>query len=238
MNTSTPNIDTDEVSKFNTDSNAWWDPEGEFKTLHHINPARLKFIKEHIDLQGKTILDVGCGGGILSESLHKSGAKVTGIDAGEHVLAVAKPHAEKRDYAIDYQQTTIEDYAEAHPQEFDVVTCMEMLEHVPDPKAILEAISATVKPGGLVFLSTLNRTWQAYLFAIIGAEYVLGILPKKTHDYAKFLKPSELDAWARQANLETIKLSGMQYNPLSGEASLNENISVNYLMACKKRAND
>lgn len=231
MMTKQSSIDAKEVKKFAALQHAWWDTEGELKTLHHINSARLEFIKEHTDLKGKHLLDVGCGGGILSESLQKEGAVVTGIDAAKEVIEVAKNHALREGLSIQYHATPLEDY----PLEmFDVITCMEMLEHVPHPEMIILECSKRLKEGGYLFLSTINRTAQAYLSAIIAAEYILGLLPRQTHDYSRFMKPSEMARMARSAGLEVVALKGFSYEPFSGISKLQDSVSVNYLMACRK----
>ncbi|MFC1748580.1 bifunctional 2-polyprenyl-6-hydroxyphenol methylase/3-demethylubiquinol 3-O-methyltransferase UbiG [Pseudomonadota bacterium] len=227
---STLNIDPAEVSKFEELASRWWDPNSEFKPLHDINPLRLNYIDERAHVTGKKILDVGCGGGILAESMARRGAVVTGIDAGKAPLTVAKLHALESGIQLDYQQITAEQMAAEHPGEYDIVTCMEMLEHVPDPASVIAACAQLVKPGGHVFFSTINRTPKGYMFAIVGAEYLLNMLPKGTHDYKKFIRPSEMDAWIREADLETRNISGMSYNPISRHYSLGKDIDVNYLM--------
>jgi 2-polyprenyl-6-hydroxyphenyl methylase/3-demethylubiquinone-9 3-methyltransferase len=227
------NVDAAEVAKFEELAHRWWDPNSEFKPLHEINPLRLDYIDGHCGgLAGKTVLDVGCGGGILSESMALRGASVTGIDMGETPLSVAKLHMLESGAQLDYRQVTAEQLAAEKPGSFDVVTCMEMLEHVPDPASVIQACTTLVKPDGHVFFSTINRNMKAYLFAIIGAEYVLKMLPKGTHDYAKFIRPSELEAWARATDLQLQDLTGMSYNPLNQQYSLGKDISVNYLMHC------
>ena len=223
------NIDHGEIAKFEELASRWWDRHGEFKPLHEINPLRLHYIDERVQLNGKQVLDVGCGGGILSESMAKRGAKVTGIDMGKAPLSVAKLHAMESEIDIDYQQITVEQLAETHAESFDAVTCMEMMEHVPDPASVINACKTLVKPGGSVFFSTINRNPKAYLFAIIGAEYVLNMLPKGTHDYAKFIKPSELDEWARQSALELHDIIGLSYNPLMKSYKLGADVDVNYM---------
>ncbi len=231
MNTTTqPNVDTREVAKFEELAHRWWDPESEFKPLHAINPLRLDFIERRAGgLAGKQVLDVGCGGGILSESMAARGAQVTGIDMGEAPLAVARLHQHESGLDIDYRQTTAEELAGEMPGAFDVVTCLEMLEHVPDPESVIDACARLVKPGGHVFFSTINRNPKAWLFAIVGAEYVLRLLPKGTHDYEKFIRPSELEAWARHAGLAVREITGMSYNPLTRRYWLGSDVDVNYL---------
>ncbi len=225
------NVDFDEVDKFAQLASRWWDKESEFKPLHEINPLRLNYIKEKCggSLQGKKILDVGCGGGILAESLALEGAKVTGIDMAEAGLEVAKLHLLESGLDIDYQKVPAEEFAQQHAGEFDVVTCLEMLEHVPDPSSVIGACSSLVKDGGEVFFSTINRNPKSYLFAIIGAEYVLKLLPQGTHDFDKFIKPSEMDIAARDANLSLKSIIGMTYNPLTKVYKLEHDVSVNYL---------
>ena len=228
------NVDQHEIDKFSALANKWWDPNSEFKPLHEINPLRLNYIDQHAQLNGKTVLDVGCGGGILSESMATRGAQVTGIDLSEKSLKIAKLHLLESGVSVDYQCIAVEVMAEQHPASFDVVTCMEMLEHVPDPASIVRACATLVKPGGWVFFSTLNRNPKSYLFAILGAEYLLNLLPRGTHDYAKFLKPSELSRYARDSGLEINDLIGMTYNPLSKVYKLESDTDVNYIIACRR----
>jgi len=234
MHANKQNVDPQEIKKFADLATRWWDPDSEFKPLHEINPLRLDFIDRRIQLKGKTVLDVGCGGGILSESMAARGANVTGIDMGDTPLQVARLHLHESELSVDYHQSTAEDFAIKHPARYDAVTCLEMLEHVPDPASVVKACFDLVKPGGAVFFSTLNRNPKSYLLAIIGAEYILNMLPKGTHDYSKFIKPSELDAWIRQAGLQTLELTGMSYNPFSKKYSLGFDVSVNYLMHCTR----
>lgn len=226
-----PNADPIELQKFSDLAHRWWDPESEFKPLHQINPLRLDWIDQHAKLAGKEVLDVGCGGGILSESMAARGARVTGIDLSEKALGVARLHLFESGVQVDYHHASAEDFADAHPARFDVVTCMEMLEHVPDPASTVAACARLVKPGGQVFFSTINRNPKSYLFAIIGAEYILRLLPRGTHDYAKFIKPSELSRHARTAGLVPRELIGMHYNPFTQTYSLGRNTDVNYLMS-------
>ena len=228
VNTST-NIDDQEIAKFEELAHRWWDPESEFKPLHDINPLRLNYIDERVKLAGKRVLDVGCGGGILSESMARRGARVVGIDAGEAPLAVARLHQCESGIDIDYRQITAEALAEQELDGFDVVTCLEMLEHVPNPASVIQACRQLIKPDGHVFFSTINRNPKSYLFAIIGAEYILGLLPKGTHDYGKFIRPSEMDTWARAADLTLIDLIGMHYNPLTKRYWLAPGLDVNYI---------
>ncbi|RUR32597.1 bifunctional 2-polyprenyl-6-hydroxyphenol methylase/3-demethylubiquinol 3-O-methyltransferase UbiG [Vreelandella nanhaiensis] len=229
------NVDVAEVAKFEALASRWWDPKSEFKPLHEINPLRLNFIDARAGLAGKKVLDVGCGGGILSESMAHRGAHVTGVDLGEAPLAVARLHAEESGVSVDYQHISVEALAAKQPGHFDVVTCMEMLEHVPDPASVIRACCALVRPGGYVFFSTLNRTPKSYAFAILGAEYVLKLLPRGTHDYAKFIRPSEMAAWSRDVGLEVREQTGLTYNPLTRRYRLVANdVSVNYMMYCRK----
>ena len=228
------NADPQELAKFSQLAHRWWDPKSEFRPLHEINPLRLRWIDEHASLAGKKVLDVGCGGGLLSESMAGMGASVTGIDLSEKALGVARLHLLESGKTVDYRMISAEDLAAQAPGTFDVVTCMEMLEHVPDPASIIAACSALAKPGGHVFFSTINRNLKAYLFAVLGAEYILRMLPKGTHDYAKFLRPSELSRWARSVDLEPDDLIGMAYNPFSDKYSLGSNTDVNYLLHAVK----
>ena len=228
------NVDPAELEKFASLAHRWWDKTSEFKPLHAINPLRLNFIDDLVGLKDKRILDVGCGGGILSESMAERGADVTGIDLGEKALKVAKLHQLESSSKVDYRLISVEELAIQQPESFDVVTCMEMLEHVPDPESIIHACAQLTKPGGSVFFSTINRNPKAYLFAVIGAEYLLNMLPKGTHEYQKFIKPSELSSWARDSGLNMNKLRGMGYNPLTDHYSLGDDVSVNYLIHTQK----
>ena len=228
------NVDPTEVAKFDALASSWWDPEGQSKPLHEINPLRLTFINERTQLKNARAIDVGCGGGILTEALVKSGADTLGIDMGEMPLNVAKLHALEAGLKIKYELTTAETMAENHPDEFDVVTCMEMLEHVPDPQAIITACATMAKPGGDVFFSTLNRNPKAYLLAIVGAEYIANMLPKGTHDYARFIRPSELARCCREAGLHVYDITGITYNPLTRHYKLSRDVDVNYLIHCRK----
>jgi 2-polyprenyl-6-hydroxyphenyl methylase/3-demethylubiquinone-9 3-methyltransferase len=227
------NADPIELEKFSQLAHRWWDPASEFKPLHDINPLRLEYIDRIAQLNGKTVLDVGCGGGILSESMAGLGAKVTGIDLGDKALQVAKLHLLESGKQVEYRKVAVEALAAEKPGFYDVVTCMEMLEHVPDPAAVVAACARLAKPGGHVFFSTLNRNPKSYLFAVIGAEYVLNLLPRGTHDYAKFIKPSELAHYCRNAGLDVNDLVGMSYNPFSQAYSLGKDTDVNYLAACR-----
>ena len=235
MNT-TLNADQQELDKFSQLAHRWWDPSSEFKPLHDINPLRLEYIDSLAGLNGKRVLDVGCGGGILSESMAARSANVTGIDLGEKALKVAKLHLLESGQKVDYRLIAVEALAQQEPEQYDVVTCMEMLEHVPDPASIVRACSQLVKPGGHVFFSTLNRNLKSYLFAVIGAEYVVNMLPRGTHEYAKFLKPSELARHCRASGLLVDEVTGMSYNPLSKVYSLGSDTSVNYMLACRREA--
>ena len=233
MSQSTHNVDHAEVSKFEALAARWWDPESEFKPLHEINPLRLSYIQSRVSLAGRDVVDVGCGGGILSEAMALAGAKVTGIDMGEEPLRVAELHTLETGVEVDYRQMPAEQLADEHPASFDVVTCMEMLEHVPDPSSVIDACARMVRPGGHVFFSTLNRNPKSYLLAIIGAEYVLNLLPRGTHDFARFIRPAELDRWVRATPLRTTDITGMTYNPITRHYRLSNNIDVNYLVSCR-----
>lgn len=228
------NIDPIEIAKFSDSAMHWWDPQGEFKMLHELNPIRLNFIDDIANLAGKQVIDIGCGGGILTESMAKLGAQVTGIDMSEAALEVAKLHQLESGTQIEYLHTTAEDIALERPGHYDVVTCLEMLEHVPDPVSIIAACAALVKPNGHVFIATINRNVKSYLFAIVAAEYILKLLNKNTHDFAKFIKPSELAAWSRKAGLQIKQMIGVHYNPLTKTFSTNEDVSVNYMMHLTK----
>ena len=224
------NIDPQEVAKFDALASRWWDPNSEFKPLHDINPLRLDYIASKAGLAGKKVLDVGCGGGILAESMALRGAAVCGIDMAESPLAVARLHLIESGAKVDYRHMTAEQLAEQEPGHYDVVTCMELLEHVPDPASLVRACASLVKPDGHLFFSTINRNPKAYLFAIIGAEYLLKLLPKGTHDFAKFIRPSDLDAWIRAAGLSLRDIIGLNYNPLTRQYSLGKDIDVNYIV--------
>ncbi|HPX89398.1 MAG TPA: bifunctional 2-polyprenyl-6-hydroxyphenol methylase/3-demethylubiquinol 3-O-methyltransferase UbiG [Methylophilaceae bacterium] len=228
------NADDLELQKFGDLAHKWWDKTSEFKPLHEINPLRLNWIDDLVQVKGKRVLDVGCGGGILSESMYFKGAEVTGIDLGENALKVAKLHQLESGAKVDYQLIAAEALALLQPASFEVVTCMEMLEHVPDPASIVAACAALVKPGGSVFFSTINRNPKSYLYAVIGAEYVLNMLPKGTHDYAKFIKPSELARMIRASGLDVLSTAGMSYNPITQVYALSDDVSVNYLVHAVK----
>ncbi|EGV33755.1 3-demethylubiquinone-9 3-methyltransferase [Thiorhodococcus drewsii AZ1] len=229
-----PNVDRAEISKFEELASRWWDPHSEFKTLHDINPLRLDYIERGADgLAGKRVLDVGCGGGILSESMALQGATVTGIDMGDMPLRVAELHTLETGVEVEYRRVPVEVLADELPGAFDVVTCMEMLEHVPNPASVIGACARLVRPGGKVFFSTLNRNAKSYLMAVVGAEYIMRMLPRGTHDFSRFIRPSELDAWVRPTELRTINMSGMSYNPLTQTYRLDpHNLEVNYLVTC------
>lgn len=229
------NVSPEEIAKFEQVANLWWDLEGEFKPLHQINPLRVQFITSYVDnLYGKSALDVGCGGGILSESLSKLGATVTGIDLGSEPLNVAKLHALETQLTINYQKVPVETLAVQSPASFDFITCMEMLEHVPNPASVIHACAALVKPGGLVFFSTLNKTIKAYLLAVLAAEKVLKIVPEGTHDHDKFIAPANLIGWAEEAGLKCLEATGIHYNPVNGNHTLGGSLDVNYIICCRK----
>lgn len=232
--TQTINVDPKEIAKFEALASRWWDPQSEFKPLHDINPLRLEYINQKASLKSKVIIDVGCGGGILAESMASKGATVTGIDMGDAPLSVAKIHGMESGVEVNYEKISAEDMAEQHSGAFDVVTCMEMLEHVPDPSQTIASCAKLVKPGGDVFFSTINRNPKSFLFAIVGAEYLLKLLPKGTHEYKSFIRPSELESWARHAGLNLKNIIGMTYNPLTKQYSLGKDVDVNYMMHFKK----
>lgn len=228
------NVDQAEIAKFEALASRWWDRESEFKPLHEINPLRINWIEEHVSLAGKKVLDVGCGGGILSEGMAKRGATVTGIDMGDAPLSVAKLHKLESQVDVEYFKSTAEDFVAEHAGKYDIVTCLEMIEHVPDPSSVIKACRSLVKPNGYVFFSTISRNPKSYLFAIIGAEYVLRLLPRGTHDYQKFVNPSELGAWCREAGLDVQDMTGLTYNPLSKTYKLAEDVSVNYMIQTQR----
>jgi ubiquinone biosynthesis O-methyltransferase len=229
------NVDSQEIAKFEAIASHWWDPHGDFKPLHLMNPLRLEWISDHCEgLFGKQVLDVGCGGGILSESMAKQGAQVLGVDMGHEPLQVARLHALEQNVKLDYQRITVEELAEQRPASFDVVTCMEMLEHVPDPASIVRACAKLAKPGGKLFFSTINRTKQSWLLMILAAEQVLKIVPKGTHDHAKFIRPAELIRCCDSADLLTKQVKGVRYNPLIEHFKLSDDVSVNYQIFCEK----
>jgi 2-polyprenyl-6-hydroxyphenyl methylase/3-demethylubiquinone-9 3-methyltransferase len=231
MTEKTSNVDHEEIAKFEKLAARWWDPNSEFKALHDINPLRLDYIDRLAGLPGKRVLDVGCGGGLLTEAMARRGATVTGIDMGRSPLSVARLHRLESSLDIDYRQATAEQLADEQPGSFDIVTCLEMLEHVPDPAAVIAACARLIGNDGRVFLSTINRNPRAYLFAVLGAEYLLNLLPKGTHEYGRFIRPSEMESWARHSGLRLTDLTGMSYNPLTREYRLGRDVSVNYL-AC------
>jgi len=230
------NVDPAEIAKFEALAARWWDPASEFKSLHDINPLRLNFINDRVGLRGKKVLDIGCGGGILAESVAALGAQVTGTDLGEAPLAVARLHLKESGLKVEYRHISAEDMAQEQPGEFDVVTCLEMLEHVPDASSVVEACLRLVRPGGAVFFSTINRNPKSFLFAIVGAEYVLKLLPRGTHEYVKFIRPSELERMCRHAGLSVRELTGMHYNPLTRHYSLGPGVDVNYLAWAERDA--
>lgn len=230
----TDNVDANDIARFEALAHRWWDNQGEFKPLHVINPLRLGFIERHTSLAGKSVLDVGCGGGILAEAMARKGASVTGIDMAEAALNVARHHAQESNINIDYARVQAETLADQQPESYDVITCMEMLEHVPNPAAIIQACATLVKPQGYIFFSTLNRNPKSFLFAILGAEYLLHLLPRGTHEYGKFIRPSELSSWCRHSGLESIEIQGMSYNPVTRAYKITADVDVNYLMATHK----
>ncbi|MBJ6138888.1 bifunctional 2-polyprenyl-6-hydroxyphenol methylase/3-demethylubiquinol 3-O-methyltransferase UbiG [Marinobacter litoralis] len=232
---SNQNVDQNEIAKFEALASRWWDPTSEFKPLHDINPLRLNFIDERVSLAGKRVLDVGCGGGLLSEGMALRGAHVTGIDMGEAPLQVAKLHGLESGVKVDYRQTTIETLANdpEHAGQYDAVTCLEMLEHVPNPASVIKSCAAMLRPGGHLFVSTINRNPKSFLFAIVGAEYIMNMLPRGTHEWSKFIRPSEMSDYLRQAGLDIRELTGMTYNPITKSYKLGRDVDVNYLMHAK-----
>ena len=228
------NLDLSEKGKFEEIAATWWDPDGPMKPLHALNPARLQYVVERSDVRDKDVLDVGCGGGILSESLAGKGGHVTGIDVAAKVLNVARLHLHESGLDVDYREITAEKMAVEHPESFDVVTCMEMLEHVPDPVSVVRSVSELLRPGGDVFFSTLNRTPLSFMMGIVGAEYVAQLCPKGTHRYDRFIKPSELGRWIRSAGMEVLDISGLHYNPLSGSVMTGGHVQVNYILHARK----
>jgi len=230
----TENVSRAEIDKFAALANRWWDENGPQKPLHHLNPARLNYVAKQFPLRGKKILDVGCGGGLLSEALAREGAEVSALDLAEELIEIAKLHLYESNVKVDYRLQSVESLAEEMPGQFDAITCMEMLEHVPDPSSILRACEKLLKPGGKCFISTLNRTPAAFAIAIVGAEYLANLLPKGTHEYQKFIKPSELASWCRAEGFNVVDISGLAYNPLSGKAWVNDRTDINYLMTVQK----
>ena len=228
------NVDQAEREKFDSIASGWWDPEGPFRPLHDLNPARLRFVKERADLEGAQTVDVGCGGGILAEGLASEGAKVTGIDVAPRVLATARLHLHESGHEIDYREVTVEALAQESPESFDVLTCMEMLEHVPDPSSVIAATANLLKPGGHGFYSTLNRTPLAFALGIVGDEHIARLLPRGTHRYDRFIRPSELSAWLRSAGMIVRDITGLHYNPVSRSVRLGGNVQVNYLVHAVK----
>ncbi len=233
--TQTQNFDPEELQKFSALASQWWDPNSEFRPLHEINPLRLNWIQEHAALNNKQVLDVGCGGGILSEAMAKLGANVLGIDLADQALKVAELHRLESKVNVQYERISAETLAERQPEFFDVITCLEMLEHVPCPASVIQACAKLCKPGGWLFFSTLNRNLKSFMFAIIGAEYVLNLLPKGTHSYEKFIKPAELAVFTRDAKLEMTDIIGLSYNPVTQIYKLGKDTNVNYMVACKKQ---
>lgn len=228
------NVDPTEISKFSELAARWWDPESELKTLHQINPLRLGYVERWTPLGGQRALDVGCGGGLLSEAMAARGAEVMGIDLSAAALQVARLHLRESGLEVRYERLSVEQLALSMPESFDVLTCMELLEHVPDPASVIRACASLLRPGGRAFFSTLNRNPKSYLFAIIGAEYLLGLLPKGTHDYAKFIRPSELDVCIRASGLQLLDITGMNYDPFTRDYSLGRDVDVNYMVCCEK----
>ncbi|MEK6805424.1 MAG: bifunctional 2-polyprenyl-6-hydroxyphenol methylase/3-demethylubiquinol 3-O-methyltransferase UbiG [Pseudomonadota bacterium] len=231
------NVDAAEIARFDQHAAHWWNPQGEMAALHHINPVRLRYIARCVGgLKDKTALDIGCGGGLLSEAMAKEGAQVTGIDLATEALEAARHHAAETDTKLEYHSIAAEDLAKESPSHYDLVTCLEMLEHVPQPESIVAACAQLTKPGGTVVFSTLNRNPKSFALAILGAEYLLNIVPRGTHEYAKFIRPSELERWATGAGLELVGIRGIRYNPLLKTGSLSDDVDVNYLMHCRKPA--
>jgi len=236
--TASSNVDPAEIARFAAAASRWWDPQGEMRPLHDLNPVRLAYVERAGDLRGRKVLDVGCGGGLLSEAMARKGATVTALDLADDLLQVARLHALDAGIEVNYVRESAESHAAVHAGEYDVVTCMEMLEHVPDPTAVVAALGQLVKPGGHVFVSTLNRTLKAYALAVLGAEYVLRLLPTGTHTYEKFIRPSELKQWARDAGLTLADIAGLEYDPFTRKASLTTDASVNYLVLLRRDAAD
>jgi 2-polyprenyl-6-hydroxyphenyl methylase/3-demethylubiquinone-9 3-methyltransferase len=233
--TSTTNVDPAEIARFQAAASRWWDPEGEMRPLHELNPVRLAYVERAGSLAGRDIVDVGCGGGLLAEAMARAGARVVGLDLADDLLRVAELHALESNVTVSYRLESAEHHAETHAASYDVVTCMEMLEHVPDPSAVVAALAQLARPGGHIFLSTINRTPRAYLRAVLGAEYVLRLLPPGTHTYEKFIRPSELAAWAKAAGLAMVDVAGLDYDPFARTARLDTDARVNYLMHLRKR---
>lgn len=232
------NVDSQEIAKFSALAQEWWDVHGPMKPLHALNPLRLSYVQKHSDIQGKKVLDIGCGGGILTEALAKAGAIATGIDMSNDAIQIAKQHAEMSDLTVHYEKIRVEDFATKNPHAFDVITCMEMLEHVPDPNAIIQSAAQLLKPNGKIFFSTINRNAKSFLSAIIGAEYILNLLPKGTHHYQKFIKPSELTHWAEKNGFILRGLQGITYHPFKNKFELTQSIDVNYLIYFSRASNE
>ena len=230
MASSTINVDAAEKAKFDSLASEWWDPKGQFRILHDINPLRLQYIEQHISLTNRNVLDIGCGGGLLTEAMAKQGARVTGLDISETLLDTARQHSQHTGLQITYNNATAEGYADNYARSFDVITCMEMLEHVPDPESVIKACTELIKPGGQVFFSTINRTLKSYLFAILGAEYLLGLLPVGTHDYSRFIRPSELTSWCHNYGLSVTEIAGISYLPIFNRFTINKHPDINYLI--------
>jgi len=234
--TITTNHDPAEIARFDSQAQRWWDTQGEFRPLHEINPVRIAYVNERAPLKAKRVLDVGCGGGLAAEGMTKLGANVTGIDLGETTIEVAKLHALESGLTIDYRLDSAEAHAAQHAGRYDVVSCLEMLEHVPDPLSVIQSVATLVRPGGDVFFSTINRTLKAYLLAVVGAEYVMRLLTRGTHTYERFIKPSELARWSRSAGLEVLDVAGIEYNPLTHRCAMSDDPSVNYMVHLRRAA--
>jgi 2-polyprenyl-6-hydroxyphenyl methylase/3-demethylubiquinone-9 3-methyltransferase len=230
------NVDPGEIARFDAAAERWWDPRGDMKPLHELNPLRLRFVDERAPLAGRQVLDVGCGGGLLAEAMARAGAQVTALDLSTELLAVARLHAQQSGVVVDYREVPVETLAADRPGSFAIVTCMEMLEHVPDPASVVDSVARLLRPGGDAFFSTLNRTPRAYLQAVLGAEYLLRLLPRGTHSYERFIRPSELEAWCRAAGLELLEIAGIEYDPFAGSARLSRDARVNYLVHARRRA--
>jgi 2-polyprenyl-6-hydroxyphenyl methylase/3-demethylubiquinone-9 3-methyltransferase len=230
------NVDPGEIARFDAAAERWWDPRGDMKPLHELNPLRLRFVDERAPLAGRQVLDVGCGGGLLAEAMARAGAQVTALDLSTELLAVARLHAQQSGVVVDYREVPVETLAADRPGSFATVTCMEMLEHVPDPASVVDSVARLLRPGGDAFFSTLNRTPRAYLQAVLGAEYLLRLLPRGTHSYERFIRPSELEAWCRAAGLELLEIAGIEYDPFAGSARLSRDARVNYLVHARRRA--